>query len=194
MLNDVLGNTIRNQVPQRSPGCGPAPNNRRGYPHFGGLDHYVSRIRAWFAVPGTGNSNESGELLQAARIAPLVQPGKRIGPGNEEELRIRQLRVQVRKGVDCKGLGAARDVHIRHLKTVIVHHCKPAHIEPLLGCSRRRPLEGLLQRGHDDDGIQREGRVYLAGDNQVPQVNRVERSPQNADAAVTHPDDGYRRS
>ena len=126
-------------------------------------------------MPWPGHPDEMGKVPELVDVLPRQDLGQRIGAGDEEQLRVRELCAQVTQGVD--GVGRAGSVEV-----------DTADVEARVGgCGDHRHQVSVLSWGHhghillprltgrhEQDLIEVEERLDLSGSHEVTVMDGIE--------------------
>ena len=127
-------------------------------------------------VARAGDPDEVGQVEQLVRVLPGQDLGERVGTGDEEQLVVRTLLLQVAQGVDRVGRSRPVDVDAADREPGVGGRRDDGHEVAVLG---RADLPGILlpglSRGDEDDLVEPEPGLHLGGGHEVAVVDRVER-------------------
>ena len=126
---------------------------------------------------------ELGELEHGGGLAPARQPGRLVGAGDEGQVVLGSSVMERSQRIDRVGPSLPLDLVRRHLDPRRVADRQPAQLEPELG--PRVGLQRLVRRRVDrqqQHAVELERDQRLLGAHHVPDVGRVERPAEEADA------------
>src|SRR5665647_6153 len=130
-----------------------------------------------------GHAHEVGKVPQLIDVLPREDLGQRIGAGDEEQLRVRSLGVQVAQGVDRVRRAGPVDVDAADGETRVGRCGDDRHQIAVLGRGHhaRALLPRLTGRG-EHHLIEVEQSLDLAGGHEVTMMDGIERPTHDADA------------
>ncbi len=134
-------------------------------------------------VPGPGDADEVRQLPELLGVLPREDLGEGVGAGDEEQLVVGPLRPDVAQGVDRERRAGPVDVDPADGEARVGGRRDDGHEVAVLG--GRDVAVGLLPRlpgGDEDDLVEVEARLDLAGGHEVTVVDRVERPTHDAEA------------
>ena len=123
--------------------------------------------------------HERAQRVHLLRAMPVRQVAQRVRADDHVNF-LRSLRAQRPERIERIGFAGAVDLHARDREAPRGRQLR--HAQPVFG---RRPLRRFVRRvavGHEDHFIRRKRRLRPRRHFQMPQVDRVERSPQHADS------------
>src|SRR5665647_1228554 len=186
MFGDVLHDSVRHEVPDRF-ALDDAGATVGGADGHGGdlLQRHPVRGQTDVAedMSGTGHADEVGKVPQLIDVFPRQDLGQCIGSGDEEQLRVRALCVQVAQGVDRVGRAFPVDVDAADREARVGRCGDDRHQIAVLGRGHhaRALLPWLTGRG-EHHLIEVEQGLDLAGGHEVTMMDGIERPTHDADA------------
>jgi len=189
VLAYVLHDTVRNQVPHRDPFPDSLTAVRRRDRHGRHLhqrDPVTGDPGVTENVPGTRHPHQMSQVEDLLTVLPGEDLRQRVRPGDEVQFRARVLSRDVMKGVDRVGRTTPVDIDPGDCEPRVGGRGDHRHEVTVLGRGDLALLlEGLGPGGHEDDLVESEDVLNLAGRDQVSMVDRVKGSPHDADAKRT---------
>jgi hypothetical protein len=145
------------------------------------LQHLLSeRALRVKAVSAARHDDQPRQGRHPPRLTPGEQIEKRLRPDEEVKLPALAQRLQGVHGV--RG-AAAPQLQVGHLEARVLAHRPLRHLEAMRGRGQvGRRLVGRRRGRDEEDAVQREELGDLVGDEKMPEVNRVERPAEHADA------------
>ena len=127
------------------------------------------------------DADEVRQLEQLVGVLPRQDLGQRVGAGDEEQLVVGPLRVQVAQRVDGVGDALPVDVDPADGEAGVGGGRDDRHEVAVLGGADAVLVPGLAGR-HEDDLVEPEERLHLTGGDEVAVVDRVEGATHDAEA------------
>src|ERR1700694_5701487 len=135
----------------------------------------------WWSQAGPVDDHDRGKAAHAIGLMPGAKQAGRIPTEDEEHLILRMLAMELAQRVHRVGRSAARDLDVRHLETRLVLNRECGHHQPVLRRSQSCPSMRRLRARHKEDAIQVRALRRRLCRRQVPFVDGIERSAENAD-------------
>ena len=128
--------------------------------------------------PGAVDDDDRGQASDAGRVAPGGEIDQAIGADQEEEVILGTLGVDRAQGIDAVMRAGAAGLELGDLEVGVAGDGDPGHLQAV---GHRRPVAPLV-RGragdHEPEPVQLAGLATLLGQDQVPEVDRVERAAE----------------
>src|SRR5665648_214979 len=178
MFGDVLHDAVRHEIPDRL--ASPDAVSTVGGADGQSRDHLqchpiLGQPVVAQDMPGPGHPDEVGEVPELVDVLPRQDLGQRIGAGDEEQLRVRTLCVQVTQGVDGVGRAGPVQVDAADVEARVGGCGNNRHQISVLGRRHHgRVLLPGLTRGHEQDLIEVEERLNLSGSHEVAVMDGIE--------------------
>ena len=134
-------------------------------------------------VAGPAHPDEPGQGEHLLPVLPGQDRRQRVRAGDEVEIGVRVERPQIAQGVAGVGRAAAVDVHPAHREPRIGGGGDHGHQVAVLGGGDVAGLLPRLARRHEHHFVQIEQIGNLAGRDQVPVVDGIERPAHHAQPA-----------
>ena len=143
--------------------------------------------------PGAVDHDQRGQGGDPVGLAPKGEIDEAVGADQEEEVVAGTLGGDGREGLGAVVGAGAAGLDLGDLEGGVAGRGDPRHLQAV---GHRRPAGRLVRRRprhHEPDPVQRAGLAAGLGQEQVPQVDRVERAAEDAQPHRVDPRGRFRR-
>ena len=134
--------------------------------------------RLYHRAQGTIDHHHCGQCRDPLGFAPVGEIGQTIGTDQEEELILGSLAADLLERVDAVMRAGPARLELRYRKRGMARGRDPDHLQAI---GDRSPVARLVRRragDHKPDLVKPAGLAAALGQDQVPQVDRIKRPPE----------------
>ena len=197
MVLDVLPNGIRHQVAYRATLSDSTADIRARNLNQRGISEQdpAMQTRGKLSILRTGTP-ERDQRNATQNLIGLTPAGKALQTvGADDELKIdaRVFLLQIPKRLDGVRDTRPLDLDFGEGESWISGYAQGCHVEPVAcGCELRRLLQRVLPAGYPEDRVQRKLIADGLGDNEMPDVRRIERAAEDSNSPAFRAESRHR--